>query len=55
MAHEEPVESGRQVRVSLMSAVPETEQGAGKDLLRELASPVCVTKRGIWGEEAGKG
>lgn len=43
MVHEEPVESGRQIRVPLMSAVPEMEQGARKDILRELALPVCAT------------
>lgn len=54
MAHDEPVESGGQIRVPLMSVVPEAEQGARKDILRELALPVCHLAW-IWGGEAGKG
>lgn len=51
VAHEEPVESGRQIRVPLMS---EMEQGTRKVILRELALLVCVNLAWIWGGEAGK-
>lgn len=49
-----PVESGRQTGVPLLPPVPETEQGARKDILTELVLPVCVTQPGHGEEEHGE-